>query len=141
APLELRRHLLGLYVPSWCRIVGADTIERAARGDAAASKRLLADRRYYAGKARQALATILPLGARETKARVVAALRARAETFASREAEIGKLLASEAESMRRLAARTDPYDLIDRAAGGYRYEAEPAFPRVLRIPPPAADPS
>jgi DNA-binding transcriptional ArsR family regulator len=141
APLELRRHLLGLYVPSWCRIVGADTIERAARGDAAAAGRLLADRRYYAGKAPLALATILPLGAREAKARIVAALRTRAETFAADEGEIGKRLAADAASMRRLAERIDPYELIDRAAGGYRYEAEQAFPRVLLIPHLAAEPS
>src|SRR5689334_23359216 len=74
--LELRRHVLGLHVPSWRHVAGAGTIEQAARGDADACRRLLGNRRYYAGSARPALAAILPLGARETRAWLVAALRA-----------------------------------------------------------------
>src|SRR5688500_1332910 len=39
-PLELRRHLLGAYVPAWVGMLGRDAIEAAARGDARAAKRL-----------------------------------------------------------------------------------------------------
>jgi DNA-binding transcriptional ArsR family regulator len=141
APLELRRHLLGLYVPSWCRLVGEETIELAARGDRAASARLLDDRRYYGGRARQALATLLTLSPRETKARVLAVLREQLDRFAPTEDVVRGRLAADAERKRRLLRTTDPYDLIDLAAGGYRYEAEPAFPRVLLIPHLEAEPS
>src|SRR2546421_8031350 len=84
--LELRRHVLGLYVPSWRHVAGAGTIEQAARGDADACERLLGNRRYYAGAARPALAAILPLGARQTKSRLIAALRTFHDSgFAARE--------------------------------------------------------
>src|SRR5829696_7123526 len=68
-PLELRRHLLGAYVPAWLALVGADTIEAAARGDERAAQRLLEHDRYYGGRARESLALLLPLSAAETKRR------------------------------------------------------------------------
>ena len=100
-PLELRRHLLGLYVPSWCRLVGAEMIERAARGNPSACKTLLAHPRYYAGHAADALAVILPLSAAETKRRVLGALHRFGDEVLSPEA--GRLEADAAEK-RRLAA-------------------------------------
>jgi DNA-binding transcriptional ArsR family regulator len=140
--LELRRHILGLYVPSWCHLVGAETIDRAARGNAAACAQLLANRRYYGGNAAKALTTILPLGGRETKTRIVTALRGfNAEVFAAGEAEVATQLAADAETKRRLQPEADLYDLIDLATRGYRYEAEPEFPRVVLIPHIAAAPS
>ena len=42
-PIDLRRHLLGLHVPSWRRAAGRATIERAARGDADACEQLAVD--------------------------------------------------------------------------------------------------
>jgi hypothetical protein len=136
-PLELRRHLLGLYVPSWCRLVGAETIERAARGNASACETLLAHPRYYAGRAADALAVILPLGAAETKRRIVLAVTRFGEDVFVPDPD--RLEASAAE-MRRLAAVLDPYEVIDRAAGGYRYEAEDEFGRVVLVPHVAAAP-
>ena len=78
-PLELRRHLLGAYVPAWTEMVGADVLEQAVRGDTRAAKRLLAHDRYYGGRARESLAALLPLTPAETKQRVLAALRAYAD--------------------------------------------------------------
>jgi ArsR family transcriptional regulator len=136
-PLELRRHLLGLYVPSWYDLVGAETIERAARGNPSACKTLLAHPRYYAGRAEDALGVILPLGAAETKRRVLEALqRFRADVFAPDAVRIE----ADAAEKRRLAAVLDPYEVIDQAAGGYRYEAEEEFGRVVLVPHVAAAP-
>ena len=141
-PLELRRHLLGLYVPSWCGLVGAETIERAAQGGGAACAKLLAHPRYYAGRAAEALAVVLPLGAQETKRRVVTALRVFAEeVLAPEEPLLEARLDADASEKRRLAVTLGPYETIDRAAGGYRYEAEDEFPRVVLVPHVAAAPA
>jgi hypothetical protein len=76
---ELRRHLVGLYVPAWVGMVGAETLERAALGDREAIDELLAHPGYYAGHARDALPQLLSVPARETKALIVAAVRRFAE--------------------------------------------------------------
>jgi hypothetical protein len=136
-PLELRRHLLGLYVPSWYELVGAETIERAARGNPSACKTLLAHPRYYAGRAADALGVILPLGAAETKRRVLEALHRFDDDGFSPDAA---RLEVDAAEKRRLAAVLDPYEVIDRAAGGYRYEPEDEFGRVVLVPHVAAAP-
>jgi len=140
--LDLRRHVLGLYVPSWRHVAGASTIEQAARGEAAACKRLLQNRRYYAGAARSSLSALLPLGARETKSRLVAALRAFHEGgFAADEDELRRRLEADAAETAALTRELDPYDAIDRAAGGYRYGSEAEFDRVALLPQLAAAPS
>lgn len=140
--LELRRHVLGLYVPSWRHVAGAGTIEQAARGDADACRRLLGNRRYYAGAARPALGGLLPLGARQTKSRLVAALRAfHEDDFAIREDELRRRLGAEAAETAAWTAALDPYEAIDRAAGGYRYAAEAEFDQVVLVPQLAASPS
>jgi hypothetical protein len=140
--LELRRHVLGLYVPSWRHVAGAGTIERAARGDPAACDRLLRNRRYYAGAARPSLSALMPLGARETKSRLVAALRTFHDGgFAVEERELRRQLETEADRTAALTRELDPYDAIDRAAGGYRYAAEAEFDRVALVPQLAATPS
>jgi hypothetical protein len=80
---------------------------------------------------------ILPLGAAETKRRVLEALqRFGGDAFAPDAAR----LESDAAEKRRLAAVLDPYEVIDRAAGGYRYEAEDEFGRVVLVPHVAASP-
>lgn len=126
-PLELRRHLVGVFVPSWRQLVGAETLERAARGDAAAARRLLDHPRYYAGHARASLRELLPLSARDTKARILAELRSvpTPDTAA---------LDVDAAAKRALAATADPVDVIDAACGGYRYEPEPDADRVVLVP-------
>jgi DNA-binding transcriptional ArsR family regulator len=134
-PLELRRHVVGVYVPSWRRLVGAETLERAARGDAAAAKRLLAHPRYYAGRARAALGDVLPLSARATKERVVAELdRFAAVELLPREAELRARLEADAAAKGALAAQADPLDVIDTACNGYRYEPEPDAEQVVLVP-------
>jgi hypothetical protein len=126
-PLELRRHLVGVFVPSWRRLVGAETLERAARGDAAAAKRLLVHPRYYGGHAQAALGEILPLSAGETKARVLAELRSVPTPDTTP-------LEADAAAKRALADEADPLDVIDVACGGYRYEPEADTDRVVLVP-------
>lgn len=126
-PLELRRHLVGVFVPSWRQLVGVDTLERAARGDAAAARRLLAHPRYYAGHARASLRDLLPLSARDTKARILAELRSAPTPDTA-------ALDADAAAKRALAETADPVDVIDAACGGYRYEPEPDLDRVVLVP-------
>jgi DNA-binding transcriptional ArsR family regulator len=140
-PLELRRHLVGVHVPAWRKVVGKAALEAAARGDAAASKALLAHPVYYAGRSRESLRGILPLSADETKRRLVCALRTFAdEVFEQRESQVAGQLEEDARSKRRLQSTIGPLELIDRAAGGYLYEVEPEFERVLLVPHLAARP-
>ena len=129
---ELRRHLVGVHVPAWRSLVGAEALEAAARGDTA----LLGHDRYYAGRARDALAALLPLGANQTKRRLLAVL----ERFAGEvfdEALVGEL-ERDAEAKRRLALT--PLELIETATAGYRYEPEPELDRVVLVPHLAARP-
>jgi DNA-binding transcriptional ArsR family regulator len=136
-PAELRRHLVGVYVPAWREVAGAETLERAAAGDPAAAAELLGNDRYYAGKAREALGPILPLSAAQTKRRIVAALRRFVrETFAKQEPAVVALLEEDAQARRRLSGEA----LIASATGGYVYEPEPELPRVVLIPHVAASP-
>jgi DNA-binding transcriptional ArsR family regulator len=133
---ELRLHVLGFYVPAWRDVAGADTIERAADGDPAAAAALLANERYYAGEAARSLADVLPLDAAATKERLLASLEAHVADFAPREPAILEQLREDAAAKRAFGG----YDLIDRAAGGYRYETEPGLERVVLLPQLAARP-
>jgi DNA-binding transcriptional ArsR family regulator len=135
--LELRRHLLGAHVPAWREVAGAETLERAAAGNAAAAKALLGNARYYAGRARESLTVLLPLGAAESKELVLDALRHyERDAFAPHEAALAAQLGADVEGRRSYRG----YDLVDRAAGGYRYETEPGFERVVLVPHIAARP-
>jgi DNA-binding transcriptional ArsR family regulator len=134
---ELRRHLVGAHVPAWRTVAGVETLEAAAAGDPEAAEALLGNERYYAGNARASLADLLPLSAARTKRRLLAELESHLrEVFAPREHELVAELAADVESRRAFAG----YDLIDRAAGGYRYETEPGFERVVLVPHLAARP-
>jgi DNA-binding transcriptional ArsR family regulator len=140
-PLELRRHLVGVHVPAWRKVVGKAALEAAARGDAAASRALLGHPVYYAGRSRESLDGILPLSANETKRRLVRALRTFAdEVFEQHETQLTDQLDEDARSKRRLHSTIGSLELIDRAAGGYLYEVEPEFERVLLVPHLAARP-
>jgi DNA-binding transcriptional ArsR family regulator len=140
-PLELRRHLLGAHVPAWRSLVGAETIERAARGEREAARRLLADDRYYGGRARDGLATLLPLTPNQTKRRLLAALRAFLPVLAPREAELVDVLEEDARRRRVAMAAASPEVVIAGATGGYVYEPEPEFARVVLVPHVGAAPS
>ena len=140
-PLELRRHLVGVHVPTWRDLVGAETLERAARGDRKAAAALLRHDRYYAGRAREALGPLLPLTPAQTKRRVVDVLRRFVdEEFAPREAEVVRRLEEEASRQREVAATLPPEAAIAAVTGGYVYEPEPEFARVVLIPHVAAAP-
>ena len=140
-PVELRRHLVGVYVPSWREVAGVETVERAAAGDRAAAAELLANDRYYAGNAREALGPILPLSGAQTRRRVVARLRQFVdEVFAAQESDAVALLEEDARGQRALAGSLGGEALIAAATGGYVYEPEPEFARVVLIPHLAAAP-
>jgi DNA-binding transcriptional ArsR family regulator len=139
--VELRRHLVGVYVPTWRDLAGAATLERAAAGDSAAIHRLLAHRRYYGGEARQALAGVLPLPAAQTKRRVLAVLRRfAAEVFEARGRSVVARLEREAKRVEVLAGSLSPEEVISAATGGYDYSREPEFSRVVLVPHAAARP-
>jgi DNA-binding transcriptional ArsR family regulator len=140
-PAALRRHLVGVHVPAWRELAGVDTLEAAAAGDATAGARLLADDRYYGGHAADALATLMPLSAVETKRRVVAALATFAdEVLAPQEPAIRAALELDAAAKRALGSSLSPEELVSAAAGGYVYEPEPELPRVVLVPHLAAAP-
>jgi DNA-binding transcriptional ArsR family regulator len=140
-PLELRRHLLGTYVPAWIEMIGADVLEKAVRGDRRAAKRLLTHDRYYGGRARESLNVLLPLTPAETKQRVLAALRAYAdEVFRPEEDRLRLELQEDEAAKRLLAASLSGRELITASARGYMYEPEPEFSRVVLVPHVAARP-
>jgi DNA-binding transcriptional ArsR family regulator len=139
--VELRRHLVGVYVPTWRDLAGAATLERAAEGDAIAISKLLAHRRYYGGEARQALSLALPLPPVQTKRRILAALRRfAAEVFESEERRVLPELERDAKRAESLARSLSAEEVISAAAGGYDYSREPEFARVVLIPHAAARP-
>jgi DNA-binding transcriptional ArsR family regulator len=140
-PEELRRHVVGVYVPSWRIVAGAETLERAAAEDRKAIAALLGHERYYAGRARQSLEQLLPLSAAQTKQRIVAVLRRFAdEAFAPHEDEVVAVLRADVEARRALSARVSPDALISAAARGFVYEREPEASRVVLAPQVAARP-
>lgn len=128
-PRELRRHLVGVHVPAWRSLVGADALEATARGDTS----LLDHECYYAGAARGALEPLLPLTPAETKKRILGVLEA-----VHVEPEVLAELERDAAAKRALAV--SPEELIDIACGGYRYEPEPELDRVVLVPHAAARP-
>ena len=128
-PKELRRHLVGVYVPAWQALVGAEALEATARGDT----RLLDHDRYYAGKARGALEDILPLTPAETKRRIL-------EQLAEVELDPAVLRELELDAAAKRALPLPPEEVIDLAAGGYRYEPEPEMERIVLVPHAAARP-
>ena len=140
-PLELRRHLLGTYVPAWIELMSSDVVERAVRGDRRAAKRLLTHERYYGGRARESLAVLLPLTPAETKRRILAALTAYAEeVFRPEEDRLRRELKEDEAAKRLLAESLSSRELITAAARGYLYEPEPEFSRVVLVPHVAARP-
>lgn len=139
--LELRRYVVGVFVPTWRDLVGGATLERAAAGDQAALKKLLGHRRYYGGEAAQALSTLLPLSPAQAKRRLLAVLhRFAAEVFERRGRRAVARLERDAERVESLARTLSPLDVISAATGGYEYRPEPEFSRVVLVPHEAARP-
>ncbi len=140
-PVELRRHLLGAYVPAWRKYVEPGVILAAAEGDRAAQARLLTDARYYAGRAGDALSVLLPLDARRTRRAVLDVLRGWCdESFAARERAVVASLDADASAARELAAMVTPVRLIEVLTAGFVYEPDPECPGLRLIPHLAARP-
>jgi DNA-binding transcriptional ArsR family regulator len=139
--LELRRHLVGVHVPAWVTLVGADALEAAAEGDERAIAQLLDHPRYYGTRARESLSSLLAVPPEETKNRLLAVLRQFAEeVFASREDEVMSRIAAEAEATRARAEALAPSDLVAAVTRGYLYDPEPEFARVVLVPHEGARP-
>jgi DNA-binding transcriptional ArsR family regulator len=139
--LEFRRHLLGVHVPTWRAIVGSETLERAAAGDGGAIRALLSSERYYAGRAPDSLAVVLPLTPKQTKRRFVDVLQRFTAVFERHAAELVPELEDDARRRRDAARDASAESVISSATGGYVYEPEPEFRRVILIPQAAASPS
>jgi DNA-binding transcriptional ArsR family regulator len=139
--LDFRRHLVGVHVPAWRAVVGAETLERAAAGELGAIRELLSSDRYYAGRARSSLAVVLPLTPKQTKRRFIDGLWRFAEVFEQHETELVARLEDDARRRREAVAESSPEAVIASATGGYVYEPEPEFRRVILIPHAAAAPS
>ena len=139
--LEFRRHLLGVHVPTWRAIVGSETLERAAAGDSGASRELLSSERYYAGRARDALSVVLPLTPKQTMRRFMDVLKRFSAVFERHAAELVSDLEEDARRRREAAGDASAESVIAAATGGYVYEPEPEFRRVILIPHTAASPS
>ena len=139
--LELRRHLVGVYVPAWVTLVGADALAEAAAGDERTIAALLDHPRYYGTRARESLESLLAVSPQETKDRLLDALRLFAdEVFALREDEVMERLAAEAGATRGRADALEPRDLIATVTRGYLYDPEPEFARVVLVPHEGARP-
>ena len=129
SPLELRRHLAGVYVPAWREIVGAEALEGTARGSAS----LLDHDRYYAGCARASLERLLPLTPAETKRRVLAVL-----DLYPVDDEVATAL--ERDAAARNEQRGSAAERIAAACPGYDYVPESELPDVVLVPHRAASP-
>jgi DNA-binding transcriptional ArsR family regulator len=140
-PVELRRHLLGAYVPAWRKYVEPAVILAAAEGDRAAQARLETDGRYYAGRAGDALPILLGQNGRQTRRAVLDVLRRwYDESFAARERAVLASLDADASAARELASLVAPARLIEVVTAGFVYEPDPDCPSVLLIPHLAARP-
>ncbi|MGH3079012.1 MAG: ArsR/SmtB family transcription factor [Gaiellaceae bacterium] len=140
-PLELRRHLVGVHVPAWVTLVGADALERAAAGDEAATEMLLDHPRYYGTRARESLTLLLAVSPEETKGLLLAALRLFAEeVFATVETDVLARVTAEADATRARSEALAPRDLISEVTRGYLYDPEPEFERVVLVPHAGARP-
>jgi DNA-binding MarR family transcriptional regulator len=131
-PVELRRHLLGRHAWSWCTLAGIEDIEAAARGDGAASARLLAHPRYYGGRAAASLAVLLALDPVEMRERIADAIAAGSRSVLGAGAD-DDLRAAE-RTARSLLEERPAATAIERLTSGYRYVPEPEAERVVLIP-------
>jgi len=139
--LEFRRHLVGVHVPAWVTLVGADALEAAAAGDEGVIAALLAHPRYYGTRAQESLSGLLAVPPAETRDRVLAALGLFAEqVFAPHEDDVVTRLTVEAEATRARADALGPRDLIAAVPRGYLYDPEPEFARVVLVPHEGARP-
>jgi DNA-binding transcriptional ArsR family regulator len=141
SPKELRRHLVGAYVPAWNAVMGADTLTAAAAGDRSAIDALFASDRYYAGRSRQALGALLDVSPAEGRKRVVAVLeRFAQDVLAPHADEVSQALTAEAARRARDLSGSSPADAVAAVTSGFTYEAEAEARRLVLVPHVAARP-
>ena len=131
-PVELRLHLLGRHAWSWCTLAGIDDIEAAARGEAAASERLLAHPRYYGGHARASLGRLLTLDPVETRDHIADAIAVGSLRLLEPSAD--DELRAAGDAARSTLDRRPALEAIERVTAGYRYVPEPEAERVVLVP-------
>lgn len=131
-PVQLLRYVVGVHVPAWRDRVAVDTLEAAAKGDAAAALVLLTTEGYYGGQATRALPTVLQLGPQRAHQRIVAAIRTWFEQVVlPRQAQLEQLHATVDRGRR---SDEPALDTVERVVGGLRLEPEPYTHRVALIP-------
>ena len=129
---DLMRFVVGGNVPAWRECTDANDLEAAAAGDRGAGLRLLANERYYAGRAADALATLLDAGPERGKQLIVAALEAWFdEVVAPRLDRIAELHDS---VDRAIPADEAPLDTVERVTDGFRFEPEDYTDEVALVP-------
>ena len=132
--LELRLLILGYRAPSM-RASQGPLIERAARGDAQAMERLLADETYSTGGMADALRGMVSIPPEEDKSAILEVLRRWGrDVFAARADEARAVLTRDVEAKRRLAGTMPMEDLIELATNGLEYTPQPGVRRVILVP-------
>src|SRR6266508_3082866 len=114
---ELRRHLLGYYLPSQSTGVDRELIDRAVGGDLAAIRALLQHQMYFDGEARR-LGPLLSLDAKTTKSLVMRVVQGwNQEFFEEHEKRLMPALERDAKAKQLLLDTTAPERAIELATG------------------------
>jgi DNA-binding transcriptional ArsR family regulator len=133
-PVEIKLHLFGHYDTSTNHLSTPDVIERAARGEAEATREFLESLTEWTDK-HDMVRSLLAFGPDEVKAKLVELLpRWYEHVFAPHEQEWREAAERDAEAKRALAATHRPEQLIEQATSGYQY-APPSAIRTLALFP------
>jgi DNA-binding transcriptional ArsR family regulator len=117
SPVELRRHMLGYYLPPEAIGVDLQQIDQAATGDAAAVAALLRNRKYFGGDADR-LSSLLALDPRTTKALAMRVMNTWLGTFfKEHERTVLPALQRDGAAKERLLETTSPERAIELATG------------------------
>ena len=131
-PRELRLRLLGYYVRWFRRATPPEVIAAAAGGDRAAAARFRETSYPDDARWQSALAALLPLGAEETRRRLLAVLRTGRDGFSA--GYDPAVLAAEVAA-RRAQARSLPAErILAGVMDGWEYVPEPGINALLLIP-------
>jgi len=132
---EVRLRFLGYYVRHLRRLTPPDVIAAAAAGDSRAQAEFLRTSQPTDEGWQQALRAVLPLGAEETKYRLLEIARGwHEQVFRAQEASVMPIVERDAERKEALLRTSTPERLLQLALPGYDYLPEPGIRHVLLIP-------
>jgi DNA-binding transcriptional ArsR family regulator len=132
-PVELKLHLFGHYDTTTNHFSG-DVVERAARGDEAATEAFLESLAEWTDK-HEMVRSLLALGADEVKAKLLELLaRWHEQVFMPYEPEWRKAAERDAEAKRALALKHRPEQLVEQATNGYQYAPPPTIRTLALFP-------